>query len=240
VVSEFICRFEGVGASPVGEPEVLIAPSLLACDFNRMGEEIQRCVDAGADVLHLDLMDGHFVPNLSFGFPIVERVAQDFPDLRLDVHLMVSNPQDYIQRLLDLKVWQISVHWEAAPHLHRLLVQIKDGGARAGVAFNPHTPVEGAHTISDLIDCFLIMTVNPGFGGQSFLDSQLPKIKKARSMAESSGHGASVGVDGGIDARSGPVCTKAGADLLVAGSYLFKASDMRVRVGALRADASLL
>jgi ribulose-phosphate 3-epimerase len=224
----------------VSQRQVIIAPSLLACDFNRIGEEVQRCIDAGADVLHLDLMDGHFVPNLSFGFPIIERLAREFPDLPLDVHLMVSNPEEYIQRLLDLEVWQISVHWEAAVHLHRLLGQIRDGGAKAGVAFNPHTPVEGAHTISDLIDCYLIMTVNPGFGGQSFLNCQLSKIEAARCAADASGGKAYVAVDGGVDARSGPACLKAGADLLVAGSFLFKATDMKARVGALRADASSL
>lgn len=218
--------------------QVLIAPSLLACDFNRVAEEVNRCIEAGADVLHLDLMDGHFVPNLSFGFPIIEKVAAEFPDLRLDVHLMVSNPETYIQRLLELKVWQISVHWEAADHLHRLLGQIADGGARAGVAFNPHTPVESSHPISDMIDCYLIMTVNPGFGGQSFLRSQLPKIEAARKLADGAGRQAIVAVDGGVDDRTGPDCVAAGAGLLVAGSYLFKASEMKARIGALRADAA--
>ena len=214
----------------------LIAPSLLACDFNRVGEEVRRCQEAGADVLHLDLMDGHFVPNLSFGFPIIERLVKQFPDLPMDVHLMVSNPQEYIPRLLDLGMWQISVHWEAATHLHRLLGQIRDGGARAGVAFNPHTPVEQAEYLVDVIDCYLIMTVNPGFGGQSFLSSQVPKIEKARSMALSSGREVHVCVDGGVDAQTGPVCVKAGADALVAGSYLFKAADMKAGIEALKAD----
>ena len=216
-----------------------IAPSLLACDFNRIGDEVARCVEAGADVLHLDLMDGHFVPNLSFGFPIIERLAAEFPDLPLDVHLMVSNPEEYIERLLKLSAWQITVHWEAADHLHRLLGQIRSGGARAGVAFNPHTPVEGARTVADLVDCYLIMTVNPGFGGQSFLHSQLSKVKRARELADEAGGGASVSVDGGVDASSGPACVRAGADLLVAGSYLFKATDMKARIGALRADAAI-
>ena len=215
----------------------LIAPSLLACDFNRIGEEVQRCVEAGADVLHLDLMDGHFVPNLSFGFPVIEKLVREFPDLPMDVHLMVSNPQDYLDRLLDLGVWQVSVHWEAADHLHRLLGRIRDGGARAGVAFNPHTPVDSAEYITDMIDCYLIMTVNPGFGGQSFLSTQLSKVEKARRLANRAGRQAMVCVDGGVDARTGPECVKAGADLLVAGSYLFKAADMKAGVEALKADA---
>ena len=215
----------------------LIAPSLLACDFNRVGEEVARCVEAGADVLHLDLMDGHFVPNLSFGFPIIEKLVREFPDLPMDVHLMLSNPQDYLGRLLDLGVWQISVHWEAAVHLHRLLGQIRDGGARAGVAFNPHTPVDSAKYLIDMIDCYLIMTVNPGFGGQSFLSSQLAKVEKARAFADEAGGDVMVCVDGGVDARTGPDCVKAGADLLVAGSYLFKAADMKAGVEALKVDA---
>ncbi|MFA5507237.1 MAG: ribulose-phosphate 3-epimerase [Vulcanimicrobiota bacterium] len=218
---------------------VLIAPSLLACDFGRMAAEVQRCVEAGADVLHLDLMDGHFVPNLSFGFPLIESLAREFPNLPLDVHLMVSNPDTYLSKLLELGAWQITVHWEAVDHLHRLLGEIRKGGAKAGVAFNPHTPVEQAEYLVDQIDCYLIMTVNPGFGGQSFLRSQLPKIEKARALAEKGGLGATVAVDGGVDDRTAPVCLKAGADLLVAGSYLFKLSDMKSGIEALRADVAV-
>lgn len=213
---------------------VLIAPSLLACDFGKVKSEVERCLAAGADLLHLDLMDGHFVPNLSFGFPIVESLARDFPDLKLDLHLMVDNPQDYIERLAKLNVYQISVHWEAGHHLHRLLGQIREKGIKAGVAFNPHTPVEGVVHVADLLDCLLIMTVNPGFGGQSFLHSQLPKVRKAREIAAGLGRSVSVSVDGGVDGTTGPLCVEAGADLLVAGSFLFQAEDMGACLRSLR------
>lgn len=215
---------------------MFIAPSLLACDFARVETEVERCVAAGADGLHLDLMDGHFVPNLSFGFPVVEAVAKRFPKLKLDVHLMVSNPQDYLERLADIGVFQISVHWEACLHLHRVLSQIRSLGVRAGVAFNPHTPIEGVKNVIDLVDCLLIMTVNPGFGGQSFLHSQLPKVDRARQLAEATGRQVFVGVDGGVDDQTVGPCVRAGADLLVAGSYLFRADDMKKSLEALRGD----
>lgn len=211
-----------------------IAPSLLACDFSRIEEEVARCVEAGADGLHLDFMDGHFVPNLSFGFPVMEAVAKRFPQLKLDVHLMVSNPQDYLERLVEIGVFQISVHWEACLHLHRTLSEIRALGIRAGVAFNPHTPIEGVANVMDLVDCLLIMTVNPGFGGQSFLHSQLPKIRTARSLADSTGRDVFVGVDGGVDDQTASRCLDAGADLLVAGSYLFRSHHMGESLAALR------
>ena len=215
--------------------EVLVAPSLLACDFGRVTEEAGRCLEAGADLIHLDVMDGHFVPNMSFGFPIIESLAKALPEFKRDVHLMVSNPEDYIDRLAEIGVYQISVHWEASTHLHRLLGAIREKGIKAGVALNPHTPVELCEPVMDLVDCLLIMTVNPGFGGQKFLSSQLPKIEKAREMAGAVSHHVHVSVDGGVGADSGPECVSAGADLLVAGSYLFKSDDMPSRIQALRA-----
>lgn len=214
--------------------KIEIAPSLLACDFGRVKDEVARCVEAGADLLHLDFMDGHFVPNLSFGFPITEVVARDFPDLRLDVHLMVRNPAEYIERLADIGVDQISIHWEATDHVHRVLTLIKDKGIRAGLAFNPHTPVEGARWLGDLIDTYLLMTVNPGFGGQSFLASQLPKIREARALAEQRAASVRVCVDGGVDDKTAPLCLQAGADVLVAGSYLFKQQDRKQAIDSLR------
>lgn len=215
-----------------------IAPSLLACDFARVEAEVERCMQAGADGLHLDLMDGHFVPNLSFGFPVIAGVAKHFPSLKLDTHLMVTNPEDYIERLADLGVYQISVHWEACPHLHRILSHIRSLGIRAGVAFNPHTPMEGVRHVMDLVDCLLIMTVNPGFGGQSFLHSQLPKIRQAREFADSVSHHVYVAVDGGVDSETAPLCRESGADLMVAGSYLFKANDMGESLSKLRAPGA--
>jgi ribulose-phosphate 3-epimerase len=183
-------------------------------------------------------MDGHFVPNLSFGFPIAESVAKHFPQVKLDVHLMVTDPQNYVDRLADLGVYQISVHWETCPNLHRVLQSIKKRGVRAGVAFNPHTPVEQAETVADLIDCYLMMTVNPGFGGQSFLASQLPKIKVARRLASAQQRHVHVCVDGGVDKDTAPDCVEAGADVLVAGSYLFKADDMESAISSLRGKGS--
>lgn len=212
----------------------LIAPSILACDFSRMAEDIGRTLEAGADLLHLDFMDGHFVPNLSFGFPIAQAVARAFPDVRLDVHLMVTNPDDYLDRLASLKCYQVSVHWETCPNLHRTLQRIKQLGMKAGVALNPHTPLQGLEFLLEHLDNILIMTVNPGFGGQSFLSEVLPKVAAARDFARDNRPEMHVSVDGGINAQTGPRCAQAGADLLVAGSYLFEASDLGGAIDALR------
>lgn len=220
---------------PAKPSSVLIAPSLLACDFARVTEEVTRMLEAGADLLHLDFMDGHFVPNLSFGFPIAESVARAFPDLRLDVHLMVTDPDDYLDRLAALGCYQVTVHWETCPHLHRTLQRIRQLGMRAGVAFNPHTPLYPLDPIRSLIDNLLVMTVNPGFGGQGFLPEVLPKVEAARAWMDrygpADGH---VSVDGGVQEQTGPQCWQAGANLLVAGSYLFQAADPASAVAALR------
>ena len=215
---------------------VLIAPSILACDFSKMAESIGRTLEAGADLLHLDFMDGHFVPNLSFGFPIAQAVAKAFPEVRLDVHLMVTNPDEYLERLAQLKCYQVSVHWETCPNLHRTLQRIRQLGMKAGVAFNPHTPLQGLEYLAEHLDNVLIMTVNPGFGGQSFLAEVLPKVSAARAFAQQRRMAMHVGVDGGINGETGRRCTQAGADLLVAGSYLFEADDLAGSIAALRTD----
>lgn len=214
--------------------EILVAPSILACDFSRLGQDVGRTLDAGADLLHLDFMDGHFVPNLSFGFPIAQAVARAFPKVRLDVHLMVTNPDTYLERLAELKAYQVSVHWEACPNLHRTLQRIRQLGMKAGVAVNPHTPLQGLEYLQEHLDNILIMTVNPGFGGQSFLPEMLPKVRQAREFSRSLARPMHVSVDGGINAETGPRCVAAGADLLVAGSYLFEAEDLPGAVVALR------
>lgn len=214
--------------------ELLVAPSILACDFSRMAESVERTLEAGADLLHLDFMDGHFVPNLSFGFPIAQAVAKAFPKIRLDVHLMVTNPDEYLERLAELKCYQVSVHWEACPNLHRTLQRIRQLGMKAGVAVNPHTPLQGLEFLADYLDNVLVMTVNPGFGGQSFLPEVLPKVRAARAFARERGLPMHVSVDGGINGQTGPRCASAGADLLVAGSYLFEAEDMAGAIAALR------
>lgn len=215
-------------------PEILVAPSILACDFSRMAESIGSVLRAGADLLHLDFMDGHFVPNLSFGFPIAAAVAKSFPEVRLDVHLMVSNPDDYLERLADLRCYQVSVHWETCPNLHRTLQRIRQLGMKAGVAYNPHTPLQGLEYLKDHLDNVLVMTVNPGFGGQSFLAEVLPKVSQARAFAQQHALPMHVSVDGGVNAETGRRCAEAGADLLVAGSYLFEAPDLAASVAALR------
>jgi ribulose-phosphate 3-epimerase len=216
------------------QQDVLVAPSILACDFSRLADSVAGLVKAGADMLHLDFMDGHFVPNLSFGFPIAQTVARAFPEIRLDVHLMVTNPDDYLERLAALKAYQVSVHWEACSNLHRTLQRIRGLGMRAGVAFNPHTPLQGLEFLESNLDNILVMTVNPGFGGQSFLPEVLPKVRQARQFAQARGKSIQVTVDGGINGQTGPLCSGQGADLLVAGSYLFEAEDPAAAVSSLR------
>lgn len=216
----------------------LVAPSILACDFARMGESIGEVMEAGADLLHLDFMDGHFVPNLSFGFPIAQAVAKAFPRVRLDVHLMVTNPDDYLERLAELDCYQVSVHWEACPNLHRTLQRIRQLGMKAGVAYNPHTPLQGLEYLQKHLDNILVMTVNPGFGGQSFLPEVLDKVTEARRFGQQHDLDLHVSVDGGVNAETGRLCIEAGADLLVAGSYLFEASDRPAAVASLRPQAA--
>lgn len=194
-------------------------------------------LEAGADLFHLDFMDGHFVPNLSYGFPITEALARRFPDLKLDAHLMVTNPDDYLDRLAELGVWQVSVHWETCPNLHRTLQRINKLGMRAGVAYNPHSDLQGFDYLQEYLDNILIMTVNPGFGGQSFLSAMLPKISKAHELSGKLERKPLVSVDGGINGSTGPACVRAGAGLLVAGSYLFGAANLPEALAALRVSA---
>lgn len=214
--------------------QVLIAPSLLAADFSNLESEVQRCHDGGADFLHLDYMDGNFVANLSFGFCVTEAVRKKFPEALLDVHLMVEGPGDYLARLAEMDVQMVSVHWEACTHLHATLQQIKKLGMRAGVAFNPHTPIEGLKHVMDLVDNILIMTVNPGFGGQKFLSHQLPKIEQARALADQEPRDVWVSVDGGVNEETAAQCRSAGANYLVAGSYLFGHPNFATAVKSLR------
>ena len=214
--------------------KIQIAPSVLACDFSRMAEDVSIVLDAGADLLHLDFMDGHFVPNLSFGFPITQALAKAFPKVALDVHLMVSNPDDYLERLAELKVYQVSVHAETCQNLHRTLQRIRQLGMKAGLAINPHTPLIGLEYLREVLDSLLIMTVNPGFGGQEFLKETLPKIAHARQLSNEYQTDWTVGVDGGINAETGPLCCEAGANFLVAGSYLFGTQDRKSAIAALR------
>lgn len=213
----------------------LLAPSLLAADFTRLGSCIEQAREAGADYLHLDVMDGRFVPNISFG-PAVVAAARSVTPLPLDVHLMIVEPERYVDAFAAAGADVITVHAEATTHLHRLLQQIRELGARVGLAVNPLTPltvVEGALPYLDLV---LVMSVNPGFGGQSFIASQLRKIEAVRKMIDKSGRAIRLEVDGGINPETARQCVAAGADVLVAGSATFAGGPDRyaANIAALR------
>jgi len=208
---------------------VKIAPSLLAADLARLADEILAVERAGADLLHLDIMDGHFVPNLTFGAPVVQAIAQ-VAAAPLDAHLMVTNPADYIDSFAALGVRMFSVHQETEPHLHRLTHRIKDAGMQAGVALNPATPVETLRHVLPDLDFVLLMSVNPGFAGQAFLPLVYDKIRAVRAMCPD----VTIQVDGGVCAANAHLLAQAGADVLVAGSYVFKAKDYAAAIGSLR------
>lgn len=214
-----------------------IAPSLLAADFARLGEEAAAVERAGADWLHLDVMDGHFVPNISFG-PIVVKALRPLTRLALDVHLMIAPADPYIAAFAAAGADHISVHPEAGPHLHRTLQSIRALGKKAGVVLNPATPVAAVAEVLDLVDLIMVMTVNPGFGGQAFIGSQLTKIAALRNLISNGGFDITLQVDGGITpATAGPVLA-AGADCLIAGTAVFGAPDYAAAIAALRNAAA--
>jgi ribulose-phosphate 3-epimerase len=215
---------------------VTIAPSLLAADFSRLADEVRAVEAAGADWLHLDIMDGHFVPNISFG-PGVLRALRPLTRLPFDVHLMIEPVDPYIHAFVEAGADHLSLHPEAGPHLHRSLQLIKSLGKSAGVVLNPATPADAVEWVLDLVDIILVMTVNPGFGGQAFLDSQLPKIAALRRMIDASGRSIALSVDGGIAPGTAGRVVAAGADTLVAGTAVFGRPDYAEAITALRADA---
>ena len=200
--------------------EIKIAPSILSADFSRLGEQVAEAAQAGADYIHVDIMDGQFVPNLTIGAPVVKAIRR-WTDVPLDVHMMVAEPDRFISDFVDAGADTITVHAEAATHLHRVVHQVKETGARVGVAINPATPVNVLDTLLPDLDQVLVMTVNPGFGGQSFIHSTVDKISRVRAWLDDAGLGAELEVDGGINAVTAPIAASAGARVLVAGSAIF-------------------
>ncbi len=202
---------------------IQIAPSLLSADFTRLADEIAT-VESVADLLHLDVMDGHFVPNMTIG-PAVIKACRKVSKLPFDCHLMIEHPQNYIGAFLDAGADMISIHVETEPHLQRALRMIRDGGAKAGIAINPATAAETLSTAIEFCDYVLVMTVNPGFGGQKFIEPVVPKIRQIQRMVVERGLKVAIEVDGGIDATTAPAVVSAGATMLVAGSAVFGQKD---------------
>ena len=203
---------------------VKIAPSILAADFARLGEQVAEAEAAGADYIHIDVMDGHFVPNITVG-PLVVEAVRRATKLPLDVHLMIEAPERYSARFAEAGADIITVHVEACPHLHRLVQQIKGLGVKAGVSLNPATPLSSLEEILGDVDLVLVMTVNPGFGGQEFIAGTLSKIRRLRKMLDERGLQCELEVDGGINAETAPQAVAAGANVLVAGEAIFGAEE---------------
>ncbi len=214
---------------------VRIAPSILAADFARLGEEVRAVEAAGADYLHMDVMDGRFVPNITIGPPVVAAIRK-VTKLPIDVHLMIVEPERYIDEFAQAGADLISVHLEGSAHLHRTVEQIRAAGKKASVAVNPHSSIDGLEVVLPELDMVLLMTVNPGFGGQKFIEAVVPKIRALRAEIDRRGLATEIEVDGGIDPETAPVVVGAGATVLVAGSAVFHApnGDYRGAISALR------
>ncbi|WP_338753953.1 ribulose-phosphate 3-epimerase [Bacillus sp. FJAT-52991] len=215
---------------------VKIAPSILSADFSRLGEEIKDVEMGGADIIHVDVMDGHFVPNITIG-PLIVDAIRPITKLPLDVHLMIENPDQYIEAFAKAGADYITVHVEACPHLHRTIQLIRSHGVKAGVVLNPATPAYMIEHILEDIDMVLLMTVNPGFGGQSFIHSVVPKIRQVKQMIDNKGLDVEIEIDGGVNIETAKFCTEAGADILVAGSAVYNKEDRKRAIEEIRASA---
>ena len=215
-----------------------ISPSILAADFTRLGEEVRAVMDAGADTIHFDVMDNHYVPNLSIGPLVLESMRRNEITACVDVHLMVKPVDRLIEDFLKAGADYITVHPESTEHLHRTLHLIKEGNAKAGIVFNPATPLTVLEEVCEHVDMVLLMSVNPGFGGQSFIDSTLDKLAHARDILDASGRSIRLQVDGGIKTSNIGAVASAGADTFVAGTAIFGSSDYRATIEAMRAEIS--
>jgi ribulose-phosphate 3-epimerase len=215
-------------------PAPLTAPSLLACDFTRLGEQAQQAIDAGAEVLHVDVMDGHFVPNLSIGPAVVGSLRDRFPSQILDVHLMVTDPAFFAPLFADAGASSVTFHIEAAPKPRAIVEHLHGRGLGCGVTLRPGTPVEAIRPIVEQVDIVLVMTVEPGYGGQKFMADMLPKIRAIRSWLRPQQR---LEVDGGINRQTGELCAEAGADVFVAGVDIFRSGDIAKAIAELRAGA---
>lgn len=210
-----------------------VAPSMLSADFANLYADIEMVNNSEADYFHLDVMDGLFVPNISFGFPVMQAIAK-YAQKPLDVHLMIVNPQNYISQVRDLGAEFMNVHQEACTHLHRTVQAIRNAGMKAAVTLNPATPVVMLENIVEDVDMILLMSVNPGFGGQTFIPNTINKLQKLRELISKSNNKPLIEIDGGVNAETAPLLAKAGADIVVAGSYVFGSQDPTATISFLK------